>query len=606
MASALELTATAYIVNGQGLATNYDILSQISVFQNQPTISLLSNVFTNASTLNSNVADAVLPILTTIATGATQGQYLIDLYPDTVTPACTANIPKYGGVLESVSGAINAQAQGPFTNGLSGFANLFMNCHGYAFQVFDTVASIHMLKDKTYHQSGLGFTSKVDLATGGVGQHGALLADVVENWGTMYDVTNLNLIGDVYVFGQNLLNQGFGSYGDLDTKLIAAGLDITDITKIPATTTVTTTVEGILTTSTSAGPINFPIITNVPNTNTVTGNSRDVILAIYNSITGDNLAAIVTATGFVSTIQQLTTLADYINFNKVVEVGYRTQLNALGINNFTNLGQYLHSRIGQGSFATWNSLATSLRNIEVPTTEFTTVTTGASKLLSANTVSTLLAVTGTGNGSLKNPIISDYLGACAGMPYSSLFNTVNTNYKSFIAPVETAMQNLDLAILQTINDYVGSGNVGPVDTTYVAANVVAVQSALNSLSPSDIAETQLAFEGMITRLVTEVTNIFKAGGTFTAGTSQLLYGFGQGIGSTASDKTRMETYQFFANVITNSEAGDTIRAIISENINSGTLAATGINQTNDPQPIQALAQAQSQGITISTYLLRNQ
>ena len=57
MASALQLTAAATLINGYGITTNPRVLSQIGQFQSQPTIALMSNIFTNASNLDSNIAN---------------------------------------------------------------------------------------------------------------------------------------------------------------------------------------------------------------------------------------------------------------------------------------------------------------------------------------------------------------------------------------------------------------------------------------------------------------------------------------------------------------------------------------------------------------------
>ena len=605
MASALQLTAAATLINGYGITTNPRVLSQIGQFQSQPTIALMSNIFTNASNLDSNIANVAIPLLSNIGTGAAQGQFLLDLYPANVSPVCTGTITQYPGGLNRVSGAIQSQAAGPFSNGIPGFANLFSVSYGYALQVFDTVASMGVLKNKTYGQSGINFTGRLDLSTGGVGANGALLASVVEGWGTMYDTTNLNLIGDPYVFGQNLINQGLAQYGNLGKKLIAAGLDITDITKIPTTQTVVSTQETTTTIATEVGKISLPIIDNVYSTNTVTGNSVDVIESIYDSITGEDLASIIQATGFTGSTVNLKTLADFLNFNKVVASDAVGQLRDLGIADFREFGNYIHGRIGHGSFMSWSSFARTLRDIEVPALVNEVVTASTTKVLSANTITTIRAITGFGSGSLTNHVISDYLGACAGMPYVPILNTINNQYETLTATVYPAVQSLDTAIVDTYNAYVSSGNSFTINSDWITANIALVQQTLNAIPQSAISAIQTLFYTMLDHLTLEVTNIQKAGGTFSSSTANLLQGFGLNIGDIASDKNRLETYQFFANLITNNDYGDIIKSVIAESINTRVLSTTGISISNDPEPMNALAQAQAQGISITTYLSQN-
>ena len=600
MSSAAILNATSTIINGYGLATNANILADITTFQTSSTIQLLANIFTNAGT-DANVANAVIPVLNTIGNNVTQGQFLIDLYPSNITATCSTTIPVYGNSLASFSGTIKNQAQYPFAHGMSGFASGFSIVSGQAAQAVDIVGSLYMLNNKTYAQSGIGYTGLTDLVTGGVGSQAAFLGNIVANWGTMYDITNINLIGDIYVFGQNLLNHGLGGYGSLADKLSATGLNVEDITVVPPSTTTTTQQPGTLTTTSFVGQVDLPIVENVTVNNIVTGSSPSVITGIYAGITGANLAAMVSSTGF-TTNPQLVTLADFLNLNKVVDAPTLTQLNALGIYTLSDFGTYLHSRIGQQEFVAWSDLSNFLLKINVPTLNYTT-TTSNSKVLNSTTTSTLEAITGTGTGPFGNPVMLDYLGAVSGTPYTTEFNTINNNYSSLIPTIYTAMAGLDVAVSNVVSFYGGSGaDPGNIDVSGVSANVTALNNALNALPlTTALTASQQAQYIMLNHLSTEVTNLTNSGADFAATSTQYLLGFGQSIGGYGStDTLGLGTDTLIANLITSNVYGDTIRAVISETTNSGQLGPL-----NDPNPIGAIGESIRQNIPLSTYLSRN-
>ena len=604
MASAAQLNAAASIINGQGLTTNPNVVAQISTFQSQATLALLANCFATAG-IDSNVGNVVIPLLDSIASNISQGQFLIDVYPSNISPVVTsgASISYHGGSLASASGTILAQAQGPFAYGMSGFANTFSIAQGYASSVFDTVSSLTMLNGKTYGKSGLGYSGITDLVTGGIGSESALLANVISGWGTMYDITNINLISDPYVFGQNILNQGLGKYGNLTAQIAATGLSTSDMTYIPPNTTVTAPTASTLTINSTAGSFSVPTVANVTTTTAVTGNNPAVIDAIYQSVTGANLQAIISATGYTSTTAQINSLADFLTFDNIVDPTTLAKLNSLGINNFTDFAAYLNSRTGKQTYSTWSSLADFLTSVSSPTLAYTT-TTSSTPVLNSTTASTLLAQTGTGTGPFNNPIMTDYLGATSGALYTQCFETINSSYNSLIPPVYTAMKNLAQSVIDVYNGYEANiaANVGnTVYTGEIVSNITNLTTVLNSISQTTaFVESQTAYYKMLNKLSAEVANLTKAGVIFTSGPAQNLMGFGLNIGSTGgTDNSGIEANSIIANLITNDVHGDTIRAAISESINST------VTSKNNPNPRLVLIQAEKQNIPISTYISQN-
>lgn len=662
MATAVALNAVNSIINGQGLEPSPALVTEINTYRNKAALASFANAYVNAGLVSSITANIVNQ-LNTIGTTITSGQFLLDLYPGNISPTSSAGITPWSANLvlpigslfssnskvysvtgnifsESFDGAVLTnstiagfstlllkQASLPFSSGLSGFANVFQNSYGYAQQVFDTVSSVNMLQDKTYSESGIGYTGPADLVSGGIGVQGSLLANIVADWGTMYDINNITKMHDPYVFGQNLLNQGLGYVNALADQLTAVGLDISDLTDVDAVNTTTTQEDSSLTISSFVGEIELPTVVEVTTSTPVTGNSPTVILNIYKTITGSNLQAVVNATAITNTAGPITTLADYLDLSKVVSASNMAELNSLGISTFENFNQYLGKKVGSGQFKSWNNLGQFLRSLETPA--LTNLPQGSNvNALYANTVTTLNSLYGVGSGELGNPVMIDYLGACAGDPYTVMFANINANYTSLSSAVTVAAENLDQAVIDYSNQYQiylasavpdsavppapPAGDAVPPDESllppwsWITSNVSALNSALTSI-PSSTLVSYLNWEWytMLNRLSKEVDNLNRAHVTFGPGTPMQLLGFAENIGQYASEKTDLETYQFFANVISNNFNGDTIRAAVAETINTRILNNVGIVTYNDPDPRFKSYQSQTQNIPLSTYISRN-
>lgn len=667
MATAVALNATSSIINSQGLGVSPALLANITAYQAKPALAAFANCYINAG-ITSAVTANIVSQLNTIGSTITSGHFLLDLYPGNVTVTSSATITPWtvnlviatgsfishlgkiytttgnvfgssfdGNVIENcaltgVSGIIKKQAQLPFASGYTGFANVYQFVQGYSQQIFDTVSSVNLLKNKTYADTGVGFASPADLVTNGIGTNARLIANVVSAWGTMYDINNMTKIGDPYVFGQNILNQGLGYINNLADQLTTVGLDITNLPDFPSVRTTVTQEETVTTISSFVGEIEFPTITEVVTTQPVTGSSPTVVLNIYKTVTGSNLAIITTSANITTSsnsINQLLSLADYLDLQKVVSADLYTALGTLSIKTFDELGQYLGKKLGQARFRSWAEMSSFLLSLETPA--LTYLPTGANtNILYSNTITTLNNQFGVGSGALGNPVIIDYLGACAGDPYTNKFYTINLNYDSLAssAGITTPLANLDRAIIDYSNAYAaylaseipesspGAGDGTPPDPllllpfTIVTSNVTAVNSALSSLPTTGVlaeavASCNTGWYQMLSRISTEVANLNRAGVVFTSGTTLGLLSFAENIGQTASDKQSTEGYQFFANIMTNNAAGDSIRAAVAEVINTQALTGVGVNIYNNPDPRLKIYQSQAQNVPLTTYLSQN-
>ena len=606
MASAIQLTAAASLINGKGLAVSANLLAQISTLQAQAPISTMANIFANVSnSANVGVVSNLSSLLGNLGSGVTKGQWLIDLYPSNVAPTSSGNISYYlaGNTrTASFSKTLSSQAQLPFANTMNGFANVFQTVYSYVNSTFDTVSSVFLLQNTLYDQVGIGYTGPLSVATGGI-VGAQTLSNTIANWGTMYDINNINTIGNVYVFGQNLLNQGLGRYGNLSTNLSSAGLNLNNLLAVPATTTKVNNQVTTRTSSTSVGVVTLPTVSKVSSTVAVTGSSPAVVTAIYGEVAGADLKNIMIGTKItLPDTAIVSSLQDFLNLEIITDPVTYAQLESLGITNFTTLGAYLQAVVGQGRFASWSALSTFLLAHEIPTLANTTANANTN-VLSSNVVSTLNSTYGTGTGPFNNLIISDFLGAVAGTPYTQQVQTLNQNYTTLSNSIglSTAVTTLNTAV----NSYLSSN--GSVGTTAVTTAVGNINAILNSLTTSSaLTSSATAYYSMLTKLATEVSNLNLAGVIFNSGNTQsVLRSFAHSFETVSTDKTQFETYQFFSNVITPDSYGDTLRLAIAEGLNIQNFNSAGIQTTNNPNPALIVSKAQAQNIPISTYITRN-
>ena len=182
-----------------------------------------------------------------------------------------------------------------------------------------------------------------------------------------------------------------------------------------------------------------------------------------------------------------------------------------------------------------------------------------------------------------------------------------------IPTVYSALQAVNLAVSQVNAGYLASAPgddancvVQDSDVTSLISAVSGVDSAMNALSGTTLSACQTAYYQTLNSLTTEVINLGKAGAVFGSAPASITSSFGQRIGNLgASDASGLGVDTFIANLITDDAYGDTIQAVIAETNNTGTLGQAGITLKNDPNPRNALSEAKTQNISLSTYLSQN-
>jgi hypothetical protein len=231
-----------------------------------------------------------------------------------------------------------------------------------------------------------------------------------------------------------------------------------------------------------------------------------------------------------------------------------------------------------------------------------TTSTASSLVLPESIAQSLLTQYGTGSGPFNAPVLLDYFGAVAGIPYTDQFAVLNRNYDalSSVIGLPAKMSDLDQAVLTYINSFVYDSpdpDITPVDT--------AVSAVLTSLNSAADLYSTTAWYTICDKLAIEVSNLSRAGVTFNSGFSLALKGFAQRLSSLATSSSTDGSVEFFANITTNDMYGDTIRLVFAETQNKQKLGARGITLNADPNSRLLLNQSQQKNIPLSTYISQN-
>ena len=544
--SAIGLDATSSIINNKGLSVNPSLTSTLSSYNSISTVSLASSMFATAS----GVPDTG-QLTTALKSLGSTGAVLFGVAPGTGVPNFTSNI--------------STQANAPFANGVAGFANVIMQVMPVIMQAYDIAGSSQLVKNKTYEMSGPGYKNKTDLVTAGIGTLAPVLSRAVAGFGNMYDITNLQMFSDPYVFTNNLLKLGLGKIGGLSSKLSEVGL----------------TQSNILMPPTDVG-----------------GSSPEVVVNILSQIQGQDLADIISATGFVSANSNgIISLADFLNIEKVTTKDISNVLINNDINTLADLSYYLYSKIGSGTFNSFADLSSVLASIIVPT--LVADTSGpTTPVISTTSLSGLSTLTGT--GPFNNPTLPDILGCSAGIPYSSNFANIVTILNS-TPGVSTVLTNLG-QVYTAINTYVSGGTY---NSTTLAPVVTAIQNTNSNvtslMTSSKIGTANNLYSSCYTHYTNELSLITNSGILITnpATTPSRLSDLARTITSIGTDPSQFGLVQFFTAVSASNADGDCVRATIAENYNAQLLQNKGITFNNTVQPTQKLAQAQKFGISIT-------
>lgn len=429
------------------------------------------------------------------------------------------------------------QANKIFSNGVSGLTSILPAAHSFCENSFNVLGSFKAIGDANFEDFGLTIENYNDVVTNGVGSQYINLAGgitsqsfrsmmrQVGNFGTMFDISRLDMLDDPRVLCQNLLNQGFYLIVD---ALANKGIDPAELFDT----------------------------------------DKKLVLESLKSINGKNLSSIVSITNF-SSHHPLFSLADVLDASRIFD---SAALAAAG-GSLKELSRRL-SNIG-GNFDSFKDLSDTYLSIEsVNLPNLTSLSSVGPQSIFGNSFPEL----GSGVGQFDNPTVYDLLGSASRSKYISKINQLISIHSQIIST--TAGQALIESIVAAGSD--------PTSVNSAVAIIGARDNLLNSQPVQNInQEYQAIFDGMFNDLLTERRNLSLAGIDLPAPSNNLqgLTSFVLELHRAYDDPFGLSYGNFIKELVTNDVYGDSILGAMAEGRNIALLNEKGVPNYTGIDPV---------------------
>jgi hypothetical protein len=357
---------------------------------------------------------------------------------------------------------VRTQADRVMTNGAIGLTDIMTQVNAFCTNSFDTMGSFDSYKNLTFSDFGHTINSYKDFITGGLNSQFSdvvggtnkqigtvpsgfsVLVNELDNFGSMYDITQLSKLADPRSLCSNLINQGFYF---ISQSLVDAGVDVSNLD---------------------------------------TADIRQVNQVLA-STTGVELTRVINVTKFVS-YKPLTSLLDVMDINKILSPkasgAAGSSLTALS-NKLVNMGGEFKS------FADLKSTYQSISSIDLPHLD------GMSDMAPVDLFSNSYARLGTGVGPFNNPTISDIIGSVGGVGYTENIAAMTAAQTGLLNT--TLGQALKTAITNRVAVNITNASAAIVNSTDPA--IVAIKTAgqnayINTFNKLLVERKNLALSGI--------------------------------------------------------------------------------------------------------------
>jgi hypothetical protein len=346
----------------------------------------------------------------------------------------------------------------------------------------------------------------------------ATLSRGIRRFGTAYDVTKLNKLGDPATFIQNLIDHGFAENGQNGVYLIGGNM-------LPQTWQT---------------------------------DDADTLVIFLSKIAGTTLTKIIEQTNITpnSPITNLSQLLDLSKIFDSTELAVVPGGNFAGLaNEFINLG---------GRFKSFTEVADLLNDIEVPTLAYLDAYTD---IISDSDYANLSASLGTGTGTMGNPTITDVMGSIAGVAHSTALTTINSCLTTALSSTAGTELNTNLS---NVVAQCATGTGSQIDNAFAAlwtaANTFNSTTALRSMATTGNS----AITAMQSQVTTELHNLALAGisldNTTSAGVNGIL-SMVNNLHDYGVDAQGLNYVTLFEGCRQNNVGGDAVHAALVEGRN---------------------------------------
>lgn len=508
MHTTFSAVATVGLLKNQGFAVNANLIAQTSTFANLDITQAAQDCLTSTG----GQITAVVQALNNVPGFLTGIVGNIQQYTDSQT---IANSVDTNNIVSNIS----VHANTVFGSDSGTFLGVLSRSKSFAESSYDSYSTAQALSNTTVDNFGFTINNYTDILTigvssqfnlaGGLGNQSFIeFARQLKNFGTLFDINNLNLLDQPYILCLNLLNQGFSSIAD---ALLVQSIDINLIELV----------------------------------------DKNKVLSALKTISAAELENIVRATEFKPQMP-LTTLADVFDIKYILtSPAARVAGGSLGSlsNKFLNIG---------GKYSSFTDLSDFLLGIQynLDVSAFDQIT----NLGSLTSNITMLA--GQGSGIYNNPTIDDIIGSVSGTRYIDLISNINTLQSSISSTTEgQALKNAILsAYTLDVSDALGTQ----------AANLILQRTTeLISAAPTTIATGNLKFNELVNKFVVELQNyqLIKSDLEDLAVNVDAVNTFTRDLVNVHQDPKQLGYANCIKNVVDSTIYGAAIRAAIVEGQN---------------------------------------
>lgn len=545
------LKATEGLINGQGISFNSTLRDLLKTYQT----GVVTGAIANLQPYTSNVSGIYEEVFLL-------PPYLLGNVNVSSNSAIKSNIAnivsRSNSILPNCIPYSNVFVTGTLTTGsVNKFISVMNQSLGFVGTSTELKKASAKLGSKSYSELGPGITKFSDVASGGMStafgniENLKLVANAISKFGTAYDINNASKLHNYGTFIINLQNQGLGDVGDLESKLITAGVDLTDLENANQEQ-----LKAILQTITGSELQKVISQTEV----TLASTPKDLSEFL------DSLVVFTKATRQVIPGKPETTYTDPGN-------GTKTVYPAVPAGSLESLGSTL-SLVG-GSFKTFAELGSFLNNVQ--STSSPALDAAMATPADPNGLDSAV---GLGHGSTGACVLSDMIGSLSGYIYNKEFAIINsivttTGATSLAQTVATNSAN----VISTVAEYGDSDpNVAIAVDSFNSA-VASYNSSISSAYSKEIETANASMLAVWTQFQLEDKNLEKAGMNLSdpapSGTAGIL-NFGKALHTNGLDKSNFGTYEFLSNIATTDGYGEAIKSALTEGKNLDAQSQAGV------------------------------
>lgn len=585
--SPATLIAAKGLLEGRGLGVSAKLVGLVDQIQNNPLVSVYSDIANNPNFNFSSVPASVTNLLTNSQSQSSAALNQAKAVFGGSTGGSPASVKSFLGNFSGASafGSMSAEfhaALSEFQN--KSFSDLGINAQGYADVLSGSVTSITQDLTALGAQAAAQTTAQLagsvgdvagiaeDAKTSVVSDGLRAVGDGIKNFGTILDFSDVNTLGPGNMVRQ-LQRRGLAQKYGINQAIADAGYDPAELRDVPDS-----------------------VLNNV--LSTVEGAELQAIIRDSN----------VQLSQDVQNLAQVLVVENVLPPQAMVAMGLISNapdmLNNLG-NSLTNLGTQLDNF----------SMADFMQSVETRALKHLSQLT---QLIPTDIAQALGPLLGAGSGPFGNPTIKDMLGVAAGIGYNENFQAVAGALES-LSNTE-AGQNLlasteayQFAVANATTEWESAGGLDGTGQTledYLAADAdvvmttASVQSAIDAIPGAIGAGIENAIENAAQSLVNVAENLAQEVSNLATAGLELADSIGEGVQTTVlafsaklhnlgQDKQGIGYAEFLDQVVTDDVYGDAIKATLMEGRNLARSAAVGKTQPAVANPTKELAKAQS-------------